>query len=188
MAERVERGPDQLAAGLASLAGGSLEAARLETSAQVAVRLFAGQRLDLSELGLGELPPPGRAHGDGLEALGLAPGEWLLVARSGSAGSLRSILERAVGGEGTVTSLGDARVLLELRNDDVVPVLARGCALDLHPTAFEPGACAQTLIAQVPVILWRPVAEADLFRFAVARSFAVHLTGWLTETASRLNR
>ena len=32
-------------------------------------------------------------------------------------------------------------------------VLAKGCRLDLHPRAFTPGMCAQTVIAQIGVLL-----------------------------------
>jgi sarcosine oxidase subunit gamma len=58
-------------------------------------------------------------------------------------------------------------------------VLSKGCSLDLHPTAFAEGACAQTLLARVPVILCRTAAET--WQILVRPSFAPYLRAWLED-------
>jgi sarcosine oxidase subunit gamma len=60
-------------------------------------------------------------------------------------------------------------------------VLAKGCALDLHPAVFVVGDCAVTQIAQVRVHL-RLVAE-DNFLLLSPRSYAENLLTWLDRTA-----
>ena len=58
-------------------------------------------------------------------------------------------------------------------------VLAGGCALDLHPSVFPPGSCAQTLLARAQVILYR--TDEHTFRILVRPSFADYLRAWLRD-------
>ena len=62
-------------------------------------------------------------------------------------------------------------------------MLARGCALDLHPSVFPPGRCAQTLVARAQVILYRP--DEHTFRLLVRPSFADYLRAWLRDAGAR---
>ena len=59
-------------------------------------------------------------------------------------------------------------------------MLAQGCSLDLD--RFEPGRCAQTLLARAQVILYRP--DADTFRILVRPSFAAYLRAWLGDATA----
>ena len=62
-------------------------------------------------------------------------------------------------------------------------VLNAGCALDLHPSAFPPGAVTRTLLAKAPVVLRRP-GEPEAFELWVNGSFAPY--AWLfLENAAR---
>ena len=74
------------------------------------------------------------------------------------------------------------RVALELRGDDAVDVLAQGCSLDLHPSVFEPGSCAQTLLARAQVILVRP--DSGTVPVLVRPSFAPYLRAWLEDAVA----
>jgi sarcosine oxidase subunit gamma len=58
-------------------------------------------------------------------------------------------------------------------------LLAAGCSLDLHPRAFAPDRCAQTLLARAQVILEQ--RGEDAFRLHVRGSFAVYLASWLID-------
>jgi sarcosine oxidase subunit gamma len=63
-------------------------------------------------------------------------------------------------------------------------VLAKGCPLDLHPRAFPPGACAQSLLAKVAVLIHLQDddrARGPSFDVYVARSFAHYLWMWLED-------
>ena len=71
------------------------------------------------------------------------------------------------------------RVILELTGADAADVLAQGCSLDLHPSVFAPGSCAQTLLARAQVILVRP--DESRFLVLVRPSFAPYLRAWLED-------
>jgi sarcosine oxidase subunit gamma len=61
-------------------------------------------------------------------------------------------------------------------------LLAKGCSLDLHPRAWEPGRCAQTSIARVSVLLH--ALDPEGFDLYCARSYAGSVWHWLTEAAA----
>ncbi len=128
----------------------------VELAAQVSVR--------------GEPPvAPNTVVGD---AIWLGPDEWLVL---GGREADYAELPAAV-------DVSANRVCLELSGDEAAAVLARGCALDLHPSVFPPGRCAQTLVARAQVILWR---TEDAFRLLVRPSFADYLRAWLRDAGAR---
>jgi sarcosine oxidase subunit gamma len=121
-----------------------------------------------------------------LRALWLGPDEWLLVAE-GAALDLVPRLERAViDRRAAVSDLSSSRVIIDIRRSDARALLAAGCGLDLHPRAFGPGHCAQTLLARVPVILDQ-LDEAPHYRVLVRRSHARWLYAWLIDAAEGLD-
>jgi sarcosine oxidase subunit gamma len=103
------------------------------------------------------------------DVLWLGPDEWLVVG-----GREDDYPEAAA-----VVDVSANRVCFELTGDDVEEVLAQGCSLDLHPSVFAPGRCAQTLLAKAQVILHR--TERETFRIFVRPSFAPYLRGWLED-------
>jgi sarcosine oxidase, subunit gamma len=113
-------------------------------------------------------PPmaPNTVAGD---ALWLGPDEWLVL------GGRESDFPDAW----AAVDVSANRVCLELAGAGAADVLARGCALDLHPSVFPPGHCAQTLVGRAQVILWR--VDADTFRLLVRPSFADYLRAWLRD-------
>ena len=60
-------------------------------------------------------------------------------------------------------------------------VLAKGCALDLHPRAFAPGRCAQTLLARAQVILEQLRRRARLPAARPRRRSPAYLATWLLD-------
>jgi heterotetrameric sarcosine oxidase gamma subunit len=98
------------------------------------------------------------------EAIWLGPDEWLALG------------DAPLDDDARVVDVSDQRTALDLTGADARERVARGCTLDLHPDAFPPGACAQTLVAQVPaLILSRPGG----LRLLVGSSYAEHLREWL---------
>ena len=130
---------------------------------------------------------------DGPRALWLAPDEWLVVSDAGAvAGLADSLAEVTAGCGGSNTDVSDARTVICLSGRQARDVLMKGCPLDLHPAAFNPGQCAQSLLARATVILYRGaddvaagVAEEGgaFFDIHVARSFAEYLWTWLEDAA-----
>ena len=119
--------------------------------------------------------------------LWLAPAEWLIVTATDAGDALAGKLAAAVADHGgSVVDVGDARTVLVLHGPNAGDVLMKGCPLDLHPDAFRPGDCAQSLLARAAVILCRRKDDADggaSFEIHVARSFAAYLWAWLEDAA-----
>jgi sarcosine oxidase subunit gamma len=111
-------------------------------------------------------------------ALWLGPDEWLLVGDP----ELEPRLVAALAGEGAVVDVSGQRTVVELAGPHATEVLAKGCALDLHPRAFGVGQCAQTSYARAPVILVpRPDGACWIF---VRASYAEYVAEYLIDAAT----
>jgi sarcosine oxidase subunit gamma len=153
--------------------------------AQVGVRLHPGDGAPSAvEAALGfALPTVANttAAANGRTVLWLGPDEWLVVAAPGTEAALELELREALDDAlGSVVDLSANRTAIELRGPAARDVLAKGCALDLHPSAFGPGQCAQTLIARAQVIL-EQLDDAPAYRLLVRGSFSDYLATWLLD-------
>jgi len=130
---------------------------------------------------LPETPNTGR--GDDPAVLWRAPGDWLALSLTLSAEELeRSIAERLAGAAILIADVSSTSAVLELRGERALEILARDCTLDLEGSAIPPGDCAQTVIAQLSVLLHRPAA-GDSWRLFVDRTAARHLRDWLVDSS-----
>jgi sarcosine oxidase subunit gamma len=117
----------------------------------------------------------------GRESLWLGPDEWLVVGPPGSARAVAAERGRALEGEHhAVVDTSANRTAVELAGGGRFDLLTQGCGLDLHPRAWRPGSCAQTLLFRVPVLLQERDQATRLF---VRASFAAHLADTLTAVA-----
>ena len=114
----------------------------------------------------------------------LGPDEWLVLGPDPrSAGATEAHLRRELGGiPASVVDVSANRVALMIAGARSRDVLAHGCALDLDPTVFPVGRCAQTMLARAQVVLVHP--EADMFWSLVRPSFAPYLAAWLADAAA----
>jgi heterotetrameric sarcosine oxidase gamma subunit len=118
------------------------------------------------------LPPPGAfADVGGLTAIGAGPDAWRVSHQAGPPGILAARLKSAVGQAASIVDLGDGLATLELSGPAAREALARLCRLDLHPSRFQPGHAAETIMAQMPVMLWQIDAEPR-YALAVPLTFA----------------
>ncbi len=114
--------------------------------------------------------------------LWLGPDEWLIVGEEGSevgAELTKAFSDRHV----SVLDASANRVIIEISGPGAREVLARGCSLDLHPREFATDQCAQTLLAQVQIIL-EQTTNAPTFRIYVRPSFSRYLADWLLNAVS----
>jgi sarcosine oxidase, subunit gamma len=111
--------------------------------------------------------------------LWLGPDQWLVF------GASEAELRAALGGDtaGSVVDVSANRTVYELSGPDAREVLEQGCAIDLHPRAFGPGRCAQTMLARANVVLHQ-VDATPTYRLLVRPSFAGYLTSWLRDALS----
>lgn len=111
------------------------------------------------------------------------PGQWLLTAetRGGFDDDMRSLARLAA-----VSEQSDGKAVLRLSGDRIREALAKGCMVDLHPSAFPVDAVALTSIAYVGVHLRRAAdgPEGAVFDIMVARSMAGSFWSWLSASAA----
>jgi sarcosine oxidase subunit gamma len=122
-------------------------------------------------------PVPGKTAGSAPATLmGLSPGRWLLVADDAA---WPAKLATAFEGRAAVTDLSAARLVLRVAGPGSLAILRQGIAIDLHPTVFPPGSCAQTVMHHMAVLLHR--LDADTFDLYVGRSYGRSLDEWLRD-------
>jgi sarcosine oxidase, subunit gamma len=142
-------------------------------------------RVDAALLGRAPYPlptTPNTAWEEGPRAaLWLGPDEWLVLGPPGAGADIVGEIDAAL--EGAHRSVVDAsanRVALELSGPRAKEVLSKGCAIDLHPRAWRPGMCAQTMLARAQVILHE---RSDTTGILVRPSFADYLVDWLIDAS-----
>jgi sarcosine oxidase, subunit gamma len=115
-------------------------------------------------------------------ALWLGPDEWLLIAPAAAAVSVLSGLESALSGlASSIVEVSHRQIGLEVAGAQAELLLAAGCPLDLHPSAFPVDMCTRTLLGKAEIVLWRTGPET--FRLEVWRSFAAYLSAFLAEAS-----
>jgi sarcosine oxidase, subunit gamma len=119
-----------------------------------------------------------------LMVLWLGPDEWLIVGPEGAAAPTETMLRDAMGEEfGAVTDVSCQRTIVEVSGPRARDVLAKGCAIDLHPRSFGRGQCAQTLLARTQIVLVCRDASTPRYWLMVRSSFARYLADWLADAA-----
>jgi len=135
-------------------------------------------------LGLEVPREPCRAVVDGEHSLlWLGPDEWLLLVPPRDLAAVqRRLLERLAGQHAAVVDVGDGRAAIGLGGRRARDLLSHATSLDLHPRAFGPSHCAQSLFARVPGLLHQ-LDDSPAFDLHVPRSFAEYLWTWLEAVA-----
>lgn len=112
----------------------------------------------------------------------LGPDEWQIASElSGIEKLARNLEDRVSGRHAAVNDLSGGQVAFEIRGDDTVDVLSRGCTLDLNPGVFGTGNCAQTGLAKANVLI-ACIEAAQVYEIIVRRSFSEYLVNWLQQT------
>lgn len=117
-------------------------------------------------------------------ALWLGPDEWLVVGPEGQQEAIAQALRDGLSGVfGSIVDVSANRTLLEIRGLKARELLAHGVPIDLDERSFEPGRCAQTLLAKAQVIIER-ISEDPAFHLYVRSSFASYVADWLLDAAA----
>lgn len=107
--------------------------------------------------------------------LWLGPDEWLVV------GPPDDPVATELTGD-SVVDVSANRTTIELAGPHARDILEKGTSIDLHPRAFGPGRCAQTLLARAQVVLAQVNGEPT-YHVLVRGSFAAYLADWLVDAA-----
>ena len=109
---------------------------------------------------------------NGHDVLWLGPDEWLVVGEPGSEEEIvRALGDAFDGSHASVLDVSANRAVFDL--DDALELLSTACGLDLDPTRWIPGMCAQTLVGHAQVILHQ--RDERTTRVFVRPSFAGYL-------------
>lgn len=131
-----------------------------------------------------ELPAtPRRVAAGGLAMIGYAPQQWLAIAEGDKGRALLARIAADLSELAAIVDQSDAKAMLRVSGCRARDLLAKGCALDLHPRAFQPQDAATTQIALIPCQLWQ-LDEAPSFELAVPLSYARSFWSWLAASAA----
>ncbi len=111
----------------------------------------------------------------------LGPDEWQIVTDPERVADLIAQLEQELAGQHVaINDFSGGQVALHLSGEDVPLLLARGCTLDVHPSVFGVGDCAQSGLAKANV-LFGCIDPAPVYEIIVRRSFSEYLLHWLRQ-------
>ncbi len=128
-------------------------------------------------------PNTSAALGD-VSLLWSGPGRWLAVGPAKLNGLHPQNLRHGLPVEFLLTDLSHSRCVLRLEGPAARDVLAKGLPLDLHESAFSPGACGQSLLSDDIGVLTHLVDASPRFDLYVHRSYAIPFWDWLIDSAA----
>ena len=156
---------------------------RLSPASRAVLQCRAADRAKVSAaIGLALPVEPCRVNlRDKLAALWLGPEEWLLLAPESDVW-MGSLLRNLDGASCSAVEVSDRQVAFAVHGPDAEIILAAGCPLDLHPSAFPVGMCTRTLFHKAQIVLWR--TDIDRFHLEVWRSFSAYVEALLSLAAT----
>jgi sarcosine oxidase subunit gamma len=113
----------------------------------------------------------------------LGPDEWLVVTPTEQQGKIQADLQKALAGVfSSVVDNSSGLTMVEISGENAAALLATDCPLDLHPSAFKAGQCAQTRLAKAGMTIAQ-MRNGEGFEVIIRRSFADYLLLWVQDAA-----
>lgn len=120
----------------------------------------------------------------------LSPDEWMVITRPGGTERALKALQKnlkATDLHSSVTDTTEARTCIRVSGPRAREVISKGCSIDLHPSAFGSGQCAQTVVSRVGVMLTQTAStktHQPTYELYPLRSFATYLWNWLEDASA----
>lgn len=133
--------------------------------------------------GLGVVDAPRRVASGSLSVTGIAPGQWLVIARDRTDTDLATDLSRALTGQATLTEQGSGRMIVELGGPKARAALAKGVPVDLDPRVFAVTSAAQTVAGHIGLGL-ALVDERPCFEIVSTSSTRTSFLTWLLSSSA----
>jgi methylglutamate dehydrogenase subunit D len=131
-----------------------------------------------------ELPTaPRRVAGGEVAFIWSGPEQWLACRQKAPAAGMVAFLAPVCSGLAATVEQSHGRTILRVRGSRVGDTLAKGLAIDLHPSSFMPGFAAVTSIAHIGVHCWQINAQPS-YEFCVPRSLSLSFWHWLKASAA----
>jgi sarcosine oxidase subunit gamma len=111
----------------------------------------------------------------------LGPDEWLVITPTERQNKLQIELISALSDIfSSVVDNSSGVTLINITGDNAANLIARDCPLDLHPSVFKAGQCAQTRLAKSSAMI-APLLDGSGFELIIRRSFADYLLLWMQD-------
>ena len=170
-------------------AGIALTEIRNFALAQVMAR--RGRSSDLAaaaqaHLGVATPYGPTAVQAEGAVLIWSGPDQFLVLSRDGGDGALMEKLRPPFAGLASLTDQSHARAMIRIGGAQARAMLAKLSSIDLHPSAFPPGAAAASSIDHTSVNLWRG-NDSDgqaIFNLLVFTTFAESLWHTMLDAAA----
>lgn len=108
----------------------------------------------------------------------LGPDQWLLTSNTRPAGEIIGHIGQMLPDVlHAPTDMSSGNASFTLKGPAARKLLAMGCGIDMHPSAFTPGQCVRTNFALVSLFI--VAVEDDRFDLFVDRSYARYLENWI---------
>ena len=128
---------------------------------------------------------------DKYTSMWLSPDEWMIISnditgKENNNYEIEELLFNKISKNnlGAITDVSDQFILINLSGEKVFDLLSTGSPFNFNDFRTKKGAVAQTLLAQIDIIIQHnALNNINLF---VRRSFSQHLTSWINDAASRL--
>ena len=111
----------------------------------------------------------------------LGPDQWLITSDTAPVEEIVSHIRRQLTGQlYAATDMSSSYMCFALCGPAVRTVLAMGCGIDMHPSAFKTGQCVRTHFANLLLLI--VAVEDNRFDLFVDRSQARYLRDWLANS------
>ena len=152
------------------------------------IQVFAKKnQVDALAKKLGIITKPGQAgDANAFTALPVGPGQWILVSKDKNCSDFGAWIAEIIDRLGYVSEQSDSRIRIRISGVKAHDVMMRGCRLDLHSSVVSKGFCAQTIMAQIGVLI-HLVDDAPVYDLYIYSGFARSFWHWLTETANQFD-
>jgi sarcosine oxidase subunit gamma len=118
--------------------------------------------------------------------LSLGPSTWLFTTDDPQQPERFDATRRTLNDAGgALFDVSASQVAWSVSGEGAARVLNGGCPLDLHPRVFPAGHCAQSLLAHIGALFYRP--NESTFVVMVARSFAADARRYLDVFSAQAN-
>ena len=128
---------------------------------------------------------------DKYTSMWLSPDEWMMTSnniidKENNNYEIEELLFNKVSKTnlGSITDVTDQFAMINLNGEKIFDLLGTGSPFDFTDFKLKIGSVAQTLLAQIDVIIHHK--EKNSINLLVRRSFSEHLMSWINDSASRL--
>ena len=140
-------------------------------------------RPQLADAACKALQLPGQAlqfSGEDPAACWLGPDQWLLTSDTRPAEELVAHIDRTLSNLlHAATDMSSNNVCFALKGPAARTILAMGCGIDMHESAFMAGQCVRTQFANVQLLI--VAVEDHVFDLYLDRSHARYLGDWIAD-------